>query len=353
MLLLSHPYSHSLLSFREMEPHVIRFAPSDCQNPSKYSFVNICRTAVPHKSVMRLWCGNEQGIGHGKICLSFDVNDVAFDPDDTYQLREAGIIGVAPLLTGERGCSLALLDLESESCYSFEDKAPKSDALCIERRGDRFFTGHRNGWLSIVDVRARSGDSFPPVDASAGSLTRIMVMKDNNKVLTKHSFGSCFLWDVRMMGHERENKITPLLQLNVPKSMIQSTKSSCCNGIALDPRQSIVISPFVNAQERTSLAFWSLSSGNFIGSKDLQLDEFGRSDAINSLLHCELSSTVTPAWKSFSSSKDGDTVETEENSWGLWFKFGMPLLGQPTPRFISSIHHVTFPGHAMTDGNVG
>lgn len=141
---------------------MIRFAPSSSQNPSNYSFVNICRTTEPHKSVMRLWCGNEDGIGFGKSCLSFSVNDVAFDPDDTYQLRTAGIIGVAPSCSGRRGSSLALLDLESESCFSYEEQAPKSDALCIERRGDRFFTGHRNGWLSVVDLRAEHGSSFSP-----------------------------------------------------------------------------------------------------------------------------------------------------------------------------------------------
>ena len=221
----------------EMEPHVIRFAPSNCQNPSNYSFVNICRSNKPNTSVMRLWCGDYDGIGFGKSCLSFHVNDVAFDPDDTYHLRTAGLIGVAPLCSGKRGSSLALLDIETSSCFSFEETAPRSDALCIERRGDRFFTGHRNGWLSITDLRVEESNSFPPGDSSVGSLTRIMALNDGNTILTKHSFGSCLVWDLRMMGNSRDDKMKPLLSLTIPKPMIHSTKSSCCNGIAMDPNR--------------------------------------------------------------------------------------------------------------------
>ncbi len=328
-----------------MEPHIIRFAPSHCQNPSNYSFVNICRTNEPHKSVMRLWCGDYDGIGFGKSCLSFYVNDVAFDPDDTYHLRTAGLIGVAPLCSGKRGSSLALLDIETSSCFSFEETAPRSDALCIERRGDLFFTGHRNGWLSITDLREEDSNSFPPGEMSVGSLTRIMVLNDGNRLLTKHSFGSCLVWDLRMMGSKGDDKMKPLLHLTIPKPMIHSTKSSCCNGIAMDPTQAIVISPFVNAQERTCLAFWSLSSSSFVGCKELETPESVRNGSVNNLLHCELSSTITSAFKSMTShSKDGDTIEPSEHSWGLWFKLGIPLAGPPTPRFVSSIHHVTFPG---------
>ena len=72
----------------ESEPHAIRFAPSDCQNPNNYAFATICSTFEPQKSVVRLWVGNEDRIGHGNYFLPFNVNDVAFDPRDAHQLRK-------------------------------------------------------------------------------------------------------------------------------------------------------------------------------------------------------------------------------------------------------------------------
>jgi len=258
---------------------------------------------------------------------------------------------VAPLCLGRRGSRLVLLDIESESCYNYKEKAPKSDALCIERHAERFYTGHRNGWLSIVDLRTEYTDSFAPEDASAGSLTKIMVMGDGNQILTKHSFGSCFLWDVRMMGHESDGKVSPLLQLRVPKSMIHRTKSSCCNGVALDPTESIFISPFANFNERACLAFWSLASGAFIGSRELcaaeSMPDAETANNVVGMPHCELSSTITPGWKPITSFNGGDTVEPDNDAWGLWFKIGLSFTRQPTPSFVCSIHHVTFPGRMM------
>lgn len=255
----------------------------------------------------------------------------------------AGIVGVARNCSSKKGSRVVLMDMENETCSDYNTAAPRSDALCIERQGDCFYTGHRNGHLSITDLRTNDMDSFASGDASAGSLTRIMTMKDSNTILTKHSFGSCYLWDVRMMGRECDNgKVSPLLHLQIPKSILHPTKSSCCNGIALDPTQSIVIAPFVNVQERACLAFWSLSSGLFVGYKELS------SAVSGGMPYCELSNTITPAWKPMDdSARNGDVVTRKEDGWGLWFKFGMPLIREATPNFLSSIHHVTFPGRIM------
>ena len=249
------------------------------------------------------------------------------------------------------------MDIESETCSDCSMAAPRSDALCIERQADCYFTGHRNGWLSITDLRTDCMDSYAPGDESAGSLTRIMTMNDSNKILTKHSFGSCFLWDVRMMG--RDATVSPVLRLNVPKTMVHPTKSSCCNGVALDPTQSIAISPFINVQERACIAFWSLSSGSFVGYKELQAPEqdivVPEQDIVvttsitGGMPHCELSDAITPAWKPMVSARDGDMLTPDEDRWGLLFKFGAPLIRHATPSFISSIHQVTFPGRIMDD----
>jgi hypothetical protein len=286
---------------------------------------------------------------------------LAFDFNDTQQLRTAGMIGVASNSTKQQGGSmLILMDIETESCYNFKEEAPKSDALTIERHSDIFYTGHRNGWLSMVDLRMDNANSYSPggTSSAAGSLTRILVMNDDsNKILTRHSFGSCFLWDVRMMGRSGGgDKATPLLHLKVPKSMIHPTKTTCCNGIAVDPTQSIAIAPIVSTEGQTCLAFWSLSSGAFIGCKELRAPECVTSETASrgdggggGMPHCELSSTITPAWKPIPSSttRDGDLVEPNEDAWGLWFKFGSSPTGRVAPNFISSIHHVTFPGRLM------
>ena len=270
----------------------------------------------------------------------------------------AGIIGVAPNCAGRRGSRLVLLDLESETCYNYKENAPKSDALCIERSLERFYVGHRNGYLSVVDLRTNDTNSFATTrDSSAGSLTKVMVMADGNQILAKHSFGSCFLWDLRMLGQERNGSVSPVLHLKVPKHVIHTTKSSRCNGVALDPTQSIAISPFVNKQdEQACLAFWSTSSGTFIGYRKLELQQSIESNATETkqahtgsgMSLCELSSTLTPGWKPFSSSVDGDMVEPNHDSWGLWFKFGSSIGARTkVPNFVSSIHHVTFPGRLM------
>ena len=70
---------------RESAPHAIRFAQSHIQTTSMYAFASICRTQE-QKSVVRLWRGDEDRIGHANFLLPFDANDLAFDPNDTYQL---------------------------------------------------------------------------------------------------------------------------------------------------------------------------------------------------------------------------------------------------------------------------
>jgi hypothetical protein len=217
---------------------------------------------------------------------------------------------------------------------------PNSDALCVEYLLDYFLIGHRNGSLSVVDKRVRHVIGHRAVDAEKlGSITSITVMHDDNLFLTKQSFGSCFLWDVRSMGSESAGKVKAVHHLEVPSHAVHPTKSSCCNGVALDPTHSFAISPFVNAQERPCLAMWSLSTGTFIGSKELATDG-AREDV--GMPHCELSKTITQAWKPAICVRNGDIMEPEKGAWGLWFKCGMT--GPRTPIFVGSIHHVTFPG---------
>jgi hypothetical protein len=200
--------------------------------------------------------------------------------------------------------------------------------------------GHRNGSLSVVDKRVRHANIHRAVDAgNLGSVTSITVMHGDNMFLTKHSFGSCFLWDVRNMGSESAGTVKVVHHLEVPAHSIHPTKSSRCNGVAVDPTHSFAISPFVNTQERPCLAMWSLSTGTFIGSKELASDVTSENVGMP---HCELSKTITPAWKPATCARDGDTMEPEKGAWGLWFKCGMA--GPATPSFVGSIHHVTCPG---------
>lgn len=295
---------------------------------------------------MRCWSGRDNRISHIDLNLPFLANDLAYDASNTK-------VGVAPNCIERKGSQMALLDLEQGVCWNYAQDSPRSDALCIENSDfcGVFLTGHRNGWLSMVDIRRDSAVSLAPPDSSAGSLTRILSMeshRDPFKILTKHSFGCCFLWDVRMMG--KDKRATPLVEMRVPKSLIQATKSSCCNGVAVDPTGSIVIAPFVlNSSDQSScFAFWSLSSGAFVGYRPIS-PPAGPSGGMP---HCELSSTIASAWKPMApSARSGDMmVESDENAWGLWFKYGLPLTDNghhETPNFISSIHHVTFPGRMM------
>lgn len=213
----------------------------------------------------------------------------------------------------------------------------------------------------MVDDRASHVSTYGgDNNDSASSIT---VLENDCSFLTRSCFGSCFLWDARNMGPTYRGQAVPLRRLEVPRHLIHSTKSSGCNGVALDPTQQYAISPFVSFEELPYLALWSLSSGAYIGCKELLDQEFCERTRRNPIQQdlacfhkCELSSTITPAWQPVDSAvRDSDTVETEKGAWGLWFKSAMTC-EQPTPGFIGSIHHVTFPGSldsTILHGDVG
>lgn len=321
----------------EPEPHAIRFAPTLDQGPDDYTFATLCRTLEPEKTILRLWKGDDSMVNRTDSVLPFDVNDFAFHPNDA-------VIGLAPVYSKDRGSLPVIMDLANEEVSALR-VSPTSDALCVEYLLDNFLIGHRNGSLSIVDKRVRHAGTSRALDAdSLGSVTSITVLHGVNNFLTKHSFGSCLLWDVRNMGSESAGKVKVVKHLEVPAHAIHSTKSICCNGVAVDPTDSFAISPFVNTQERPCLAIWSLTTGTFIGSKELSSDT--ASEKVG-MPHCELSNTITPAWKPVTSARDGDTMGPQKGSWGLWFKSGIP--GRSTPNFVGSIHHVTFPGKLYSE----
>ena len=253
------------------------------------------------------------------------------------------MIGVAASYSKKHGFGPVVIDMEREgSHHHIMGRYPKSDALCIEYLADSFLIGHRNGSISLADTRLDQVSTHGKVD-EAGSVTAIAVVDGGPTFLTKHSFGSCCLWDVRYMG--TDSSVAPVRRLQVPSHALHPTKSSYCNGIALDPTQNIAISPFVNIQGRPCLALWSLSSGSYVGSRELTCENLEVQQDSSVMPYCELSSTITSAWKPISDQGDGDAMEPEKGAWGLWFKSGAPVGNGPAPpTFVGSIHHVSFPG---------
>mmetsp|Transcript_27732 Transcript_27732/g.42451 ORF Transcript_27732/g.42451 Transcript_27732/m.42451 type:complete len:710 (-) Transcript_27732:57-2186(-) len=284
--------------------------------------------------------------------------------------------------------------------YSFEtntfsrynlQKFPQSDVLCIEHHQQASSTkstllcGHRNGQISIVDRRSRITSGILGTDSSSswlsskkkgnkrnnsvgsttaaatfGSTTKILTTPgESNNVLCKGSLsGSCRLYDIRKLGTATKSRgngsycSSMVWDMAVPSDLLCPTglSSSCCSGLAVDPTCTIVISPFVNTHKDPCLGVWSLSTGEFVGSRSVVPPSSSSSNNNNNnrglgVPYCELSSTVTNAYE-MSVSREYCNTTRSSDMFGLWFKCRSVVPNAPVA--LGSIHHVVMPGGDST-----
>ena len=237
---------------------------------------------------------------------------------------------------------------DSESGVSYLDltnggylQFPKyrSEALSIQYLGDQLLCGHRDGSVSLHDRRGSLGYqvSTPAITAN-GSSTSIYTLRDGNSVVVKGSFGSCRVLDVRKLQNSNSgsSSTATLRNLCIPTSLVHKTKSTRCTGVAIDPTESIVISPYAG-QNSVSFALWCMKSGTFLRSIDL-----GMKDNDTQLPpFCELSSKTTPGVSiKQSRGSTGPQIAIESN-FGIWFKSGP--MNPSSPPTCGGIHHLSFP----------
>jgi len=235
----------------------------------------------------------------------------------------------------ESKCGVSYLDITAGREFRFPMRN-RSEALSVQYLGDQVLCGHRNGSISIHDGSGPSQVSTAAM-SSFGSATSIHPLQDGNSVVVKYSFGSCKFFDVRKFNTNAgsSDKAT-VMDLVIPSSLVHKTNSTRCTGVALDPTETIVTSPFAG-QNNASFALWCLKTGKFLRSIDLgwagnntQLPPF-----------CELSSKTTsgfairPGWDSTM------PLITKESDFGVWFK--SEPMNPSTPPNCGGIHHLSFP----------
>jgi hypothetical protein len=101
---------------------------------------------------------------------------------------------------------------------------------------------------------------------------------------------------------------------------------------------------------------WSLDTGEFIGSKDIQAPVSATTATSKSNDSSwaqekrgpsvvEMCPTITPAWAWKQPTPNASRIEKVPGSFGLWFKSNSDLAGDDTiPDEAGSIHHIFFDG---------
>ncbi len=276
---------------------------------------------------------------------------------------------------------------------AFAGRFPQSDALCIEpdpNHPNVVAFGHRNGQVSWVDFRTSRAceiTTSAPCDSQGvqvfGSITSLIIPnRDPYWILAQGSMGVTRLFDVRCCTSKnlsspckpsRGTHTDHVIEFSIPPEFIHPTLTSrCCNGMALDPTGEVIAAPYINHKEGPCFGLWSLRSGSLISTKHISANSTGdpqlqQHSWTNTLPYCELRSTPTRGW-SWNARGDGDDEEAEHEKtndesmivsdfqidqpagrWGLWFKFGRPLVQRKggnslPPCRTGSIHHVSFHG---------
>ncbi len=227
---------------------------------------------------------------------------------------------------------MSILDIPTEQILRFT-KRKKSEALSVQYLGEKVLCGHRNGSVSLHDVRGNQ--VYTNLPSNFGSATFLYPLQDGNSVVVKGSFGSCRVLDVRKFQNTNAgaSKAT-VTDLPVPLSLLHTTNSTRCTGIAVDPTETIVVSPFAG-QNNVSLGLWCMKTGNFLRNIGL-----GTSDNnTQQPPFCELSSRTTPG---FAIREEGGStlpLITKESGFGVWFKSRPNPLAPPN---CGGIHHLSF-----------
>ena len=289
---------------------------------------------------------------------------------------------MAPISSGKTGPSdFVTFHLESGSLEggrkSRTSRLPTSTVFCMEAESSNndlrkkyVALGHRNGQVSIWDVNGngicnstrKSAHSGQKPD-TFGNTVALQWLGGGNQVLAKGSLGDCRLYDTRQMGQrqnyqsygDKETDPSLLWSLSAPPccNLVRSKISLYCNGLAVDPTQSFAIAPLLNEKEDPCFGFWSVTTGQLVGLKQLQ------SNAASAVFEkpppfLELATTTTPV---FTTDEKGEFVlaPSAGNYSGVWFKSGRPLSPCTGDYSLNlslgsgSIYHMTLAGGLLND----
>jgi len=224
---------------------------------------------------------------------------------------------------------------------------PQSDALRIEMmcEGQEKLVGfgHRNGQVSVLDLRASSTVcSILQYEASEARKQRLLgCVSDlqflssgsNTSVLVRRSFGSCQLHDLRKASSTTNNgtssnhtSTTVVHSMEVPPNELHPTLTANCNGFAVDPNcQQTMVSPYIASPSGDArLGIWSLATGQMVGTRLLSSND----DCEGTTLHAEVCSRTLQ--------------NNNDSSFDIWLKCGAITSGKLRSR-VGSLHKITIP----------
>jgi len=324
------------------ESHSVRFLP-----PLSTDHLDVVRlTSKPSRDIEIFRVGLSQiGVCYVsrrlKVESSFDINDITSHPSFG---RGSALLSLATRVSRNSKELVLCYDVEKETSLKTQiGKYPKSDALCLEHLDENtVLFGHRNGAISLLDVRNGAVHKVSSADQNGGSTKSLLPLACGNIFIAKKLFGDCHVFDLRKTEARRnDDSLRMIWNLVTPVGIADRMLSSCCTGIAVDPSEKVVISPFSDHNRLGHVGFWSLTSGRLIGSKAINTLASAQSGSRTNLPHCELRSTVTPSWK-IDTSQRKHCVTSCKNSWSLWFKSWE--VEPNAPHCMGSIHQLTFPG---------
>jgi len=233
--------------------------------------------------------------------------------------------------------------------------------------------GHRNGIVSILDLRA-SGTvcSILQYEESdrATTCSRLGFVSDlaflssynlHHQVLVKRSFGSCQLHDLRKFSssfstatdiNTSPHKISTSVVRNmtVPSNEINPMLSANCSGFAVDPNgHQTMISPYIDSNSGASLGLWSLGTGHMVGSRTLQANRQSNSlESEEDTIYVEVCQRTTPSFSlhdnSVTAKRAALAVPSSSSSFSVWLKCGAFSRRKISSK-VGSLHQITFPGN--------
>lgn len=270
-------------------------------------------------------------------------NDGGPDVSSEYSLVDGGIhdfcfdsSAVAFAHTADKA-AVSFLNLETHvitqqrTCSNWSD----SDPLCIQYRNKKgnkqLLLGHRDGNMSLIDTRSTATQTTSETCSNFGSVSSIQQLTNKEHlIITKGSFGTCQIFDTRRLG-----KKSSLLKLQ-PSSDVHCTKSVKCTGLAVDPSESVVLSPYASQQNDIMMALWSIDSGKLLRTIKLENEDSNVGEGCP--LFCELKSEITGGFKMRCINQSTPVIT--RSSWGVWYK--SRSASSNLPPGAGGIHHICF-----------
>ena len=172
--------------------------------------------------------------------------------------------------------------------------------------------------------------------------------------------GECYLHDLRLLSctpmHGNKIKRSSVL-LHMGHSLDNKSyvhrkndmRTSLCSGLASDPHEKIIFSPFVTNGNGAHIAAWSLTSGSLISRLDVSKGMCSNGMTKHFI---ELNPTRTSAyrWNDVKLNKY-EALSGDPNSFGLWFKtnYMSQSHNEALLKNAGGIHHITIPGSLDSD----